>query len=100
MARLLDNVPHSGDTTGPIIDGTYASQDAHPIFVIFSGATPITVNGRPLSLIVLPTTAGSPPKRRCQHPYPITATGFAAGVRSSSALNKRPRAGSTPSIEK
>jgi len=57
------------------------------------------VNGFPLSLMLWPMTAGSPPKRLFHKPKLMTATGCAPGVRSSSSLNKRPRPVCTPSIE-
>jgi len=46
------------------------------------------------------TTPGSPPKRRCQNPWLMTATGAARGVRSSSGRNVRPSAARTPSTSK
>ncbi len=68
--------------------------------VNFGGAMPTTVNCRPLSASVRPTSDGSEPKRRCQKPWPRTTTvaGF-AGL-SSSGVKKRPAAGLTPSTEK
>ena len=42
-----------------------------------------------------PIASGAPPNRRCQYPYPITATGGSS--LSSSAVISRPAAGVTPS---
>ena len=65
-----------------------------------AAATPITVIGRPFKETVWSRTAGSPPNRRCQKPWLNTTRGWAPGVRSSSALNTRPRAAPTPSTSK
>ena len=43
------------------------------------GATPMTVNGRPLNCTVWPMTDGSEPKRRSQQPWLRTATGWESG---------------------
>ena len=40
-----------------------------------SGVTPTTVKGCPASRIVRPTISGSPPKARCQKPWPSIITG-------------------------
>jgi hypothetical protein len=59
--------------------------------------TPTTVKGSPLSVIGRPTTAGSPPKRRCQSPCDITTT-FSAPGTSSSGWSVRPSAAGAPSV--
>ena len=59
----------SGATSAAIIIGTHRSGpkiDVTPLNP--SGATPTTVNTRRFSAMVRPTTARSPPKRRCQNP--------------------------------
>ena len=64
-----------------------------------SGATPTSVNGTPLRVIVLPRMAGSRPKRRFQYRWLITAAGGLVG-RSSSVVRARPWEVPTPSTLK
>ena len=59
--------------------------------------TPTMVTGTLLTLMTLPTTAGSVPNRECQYLLLMTATGVAVG-RSSSGRIVRPMRAGTPSI--
>ena len=59
--------------------------------------TPTMVIGTLLTLMALPTTAGSVPNRECQYFELMTATGVAVG-RSSSGRMVRPMRAVTPSI--
>ena len=59
---------------------------------------PTIVVGVSFSVIVRPTSVGSPPNRRFQRPSPIIATGGAPGF-SSSSVNARPATGRTPSTD-
>jgi hypothetical protein len=60
-----------------------------------AGITPITSCGSRSISTVCPTTAASPPNRRCHSAWPSTAT--LAFSRSSSSVNVRPNAGAPPS---
>ena len=60
-----------------------------------SGMTPITVCGRPLTVIERPTTAGSPAYRR-RHTSSDRRTTGSAPSRSSAGPKSRPRAGGVP----
>ena len=60
----------------------------------FFGATPTTVKGVRLSVMVLPTISGSDPRLRSQKPWLRTATGVA--LTSSSARKPRPSVGWRP----
>ena len=64
------------------------------------GVTPTMVNGASSNRIVLPTTAGSAPNRRCQKLWLITATACGLPTRSSSAVKVRPSVACTPSTAK
>ncbi len=59
--------------------------------------TPTIVTGTLFTLIVLPTIAGSVPKRECQYLELMTATGGAVGWSSSGRI-VRPIRAVTPSI--
>ena len=61
--------------------------------------TPTIVNELPLSVRLLPTTAGSDPKRRFQKPLLRTTTGGFPGL-SSSAEKTRPAAAFAPNSGK
>ena len=63
-----------------------------------AGKTPITVHGRPVSVMVRPITVGSAPKRVRQKPSLSIATRSAAGA-SSSGRKPRPSIGRTPRID-
>ena len=65
-----------------------------------SCAIPITVNGSAFSVIVRPITDGSPPKRRSQNLWLMTATGKRPGTEPSSARNARPCGTRAPSASK
>jgi hypothetical protein len=58
------------------------------------GTTPTTSCGEPSSVIVRPTAAGSPPKRRRQKPS-VTTT---ASLAPSSGRNVRPTIGANPIV--
>src|SRR5690606_3125667 len=64
------------------------------------GATPTTTKPWPVSTMVRPMIPGSPPNRRCQSSWPITATACAPGTRFSSGRNARPRTGMAPRTRK
>ena len=86
---------------GCVIVGTHSAGAATAFAPLKpSGAIPTTVKAWPLSVIWRPTTAGSPPSRRCQKACDSTVTRLAPGTRSSSGRKPRPRAGLTPSTPK
>src|SRR5947207_13135206 len=60
---------------------------------------PTTVYAAPFSRRVEPSTAGTPPKRRRQSPWPSTTTCSRPGC-SSSGRNVRPLQADTPSVSK
>jgi len=64
------------------------------------GATPTIVNSEPFSRRVRPTMSERPPNSRCHVPKLRTVTGLSPGARSSAAVNTRPSAGVTRSVEK
>jgi hypothetical protein len=59
--------------------------------------TPMMVAAFPLIRTPLPMMCGSPPKSRCQMPYPMIAT-FPAPCALSAAVKSRPIIGPTPRI--
>ena len=61
-----------------------------------AGITPTMVRDSPLIWTRRPTTAASPPKRRCHRRWLMSATSLPG--RSSSGVNVRPAAASTPTI--
>ena len=104
-AKLHSHEPSArlarGLSCGCIISGAQASN----AIAVYSprnagGATPITVNGWPLTLTRRPIAPGSPPSRVRQNACETTSTGWVPGVRFSSGAKKRPSAGSTPSTSK
>ena len=84
--RWFEGLPHYVDVPGEIN-------------VSAAGAMPTTTCGCPSSVIVRPTTFGSPPKRRRQSASPIIAAS-AAPTCSSSPENPRPASGAMPSAGK
>src|SRR5262245_11481474 len=65
-----------------------------------AGATPTTVNGRPLSAIDLPSAPSGDPNAECARPWLITVTGAPNGARSSSGAKLLPALSRTPSTSK
>jgi hypothetical protein len=61
---------------------------------------PTMVNGTSLTIIVRPSVAGSPEKRRFHSRELMSATGCAPAAEHSSALKTRPAIGFTRSVWK
>ena len=84
-------------TRGDIISGTKKSERTTGFMPVNdSGATPMTVNGTPLIRTLRPRTPASDPNSFSHNVRPSTTTASRPGTSSSSALNVRPMAGSTP----